>query len=93
MYFPLVIQMITDETDREFMKALYIKHRVNMFRMARAMTTSEQEAEDVVSEACVSLIKKNNAIKAIGLQRFGRIHHFHSEECRLFVLPEERCSK
>ena len=26
VHFPLVIQMITDETDREFMKALYIKH-------------------------------------------------------------------
>ena len=29
-----------------------------MFRMARALTDSEQDAEDVVSEACVSLIKK-----------------------------------
>ena len=45
VHFPLVIQMITDETDREFMKALYIKHRISMFRMARAMTTSEQDAE------------------------------------------------
>ena len=65
VYFPLVIQMITDETDREFMKALYIKHRVSMFRMARAMTTSEQDAEDVVSEACVSLIKKITRLRQL----------------------------
>ena len=50
--------MISDESDREFMKALYIKYRMSMFRMARALTDSEQDAEDVVSEACVSLIKK-----------------------------------
>lgn len=65
VHFPLVIQMITDETDREFMKALYIKHRVSMFRMARAMTTSEQDAEDVVSEACVFLIKKITRLRQL----------------------------
>ena len=58
IFFPLAILMISDESDREFMKALYIKYRMSMFRMARALTDSEQDAEDVVSEACVSLIKK-----------------------------------
>ena len=57
IFFSLAILMISDESDREFMKSLYIKYRMCMFRMARALTDSEQDAEDVVSEACVSLIK------------------------------------
>ncbi len=65
MFFPLAILMISDESDREFMKALYIKYRMSMFRMARALTDSEQDAEDVVSEACVSLIKKISRIRQL----------------------------
>lgn len=58
LYFPQVICAITDESERDFMKALFVKYRITMFRMARSLTTSKQDAEDVVSEACVSLIKK-----------------------------------
>lgn len=58
MFFPVAILAITDESDREFMKALYIKYRMTMFRMARSMTDSYQDAEDVVSDACIALIKK-----------------------------------
>ena len=65
IFFPLAILMISDESDREFMKALYIKYRMSMFRMARALTDSEQDAEDVVSEACVSLIKKISRIRQL----------------------------
>ena len=65
MFFPLAILMISDESDRESMKALYIKYRMSMFRMARALTDSEQDAEDVVSEACVSLIKKISRIRQL----------------------------
>lgn len=63
LYFPFVILMITDETDREFMKTLYLKHRITMFRMARSLTRSKQDAEDVVSEACVSLIKNVSRLR------------------------------
>ena len=63
--FPLVILSMTDEADRDFMKALYIEHRMTMFRMARVLTESEQDAEDVVSEACISLIKKIPRIRQL----------------------------
>lgn len=65
IFFPLAILMISDESDREFMKALYIKYRMSMFRMARVLTTSEQDAEDVVSDACVSLIKKISRLRQL----------------------------
>lgn len=63
MFFPMVILAITDDSDREFMKALYIKYHLTMFRMARALTDSKYDAEDVVSDACVSLIKKNSVLR------------------------------
>lgn len=63
MFFPMVILAITDDSDREFMKALYIKYHLTMFRMARALTDSKYDAEDVVSDACVSLIKKISVLR------------------------------
>lgn len=58
MFIPMQILVIMDDSDREFMKALYIKYNLTMFRMARALTDSQQDAEDVVSDVCVSLINK-----------------------------------
>ena len=65
LFFPIAILAITDETDREFMKALYIKYHKNMFRMARALTDSNHDAEDAVSDACVSLINKISFLRRL----------------------------
>ena len=58
LLFPAAILTISDESDRDFMKHLYINHAARMFRVARALTDSKQDAEDVVGEACVALIRK-----------------------------------
>lgn len=63
MLLPIVILSIMDDSDREFMKALYIKYHLTMFRMARALTDSKFDAEDVVNNACVSLIKKISVLR------------------------------
>ena len=53
LLFPVVILSVAGETDREFMKALFIRHRITMFRVARTLTKSDPDAEDVASEgAC-----------------------------------------
>lgn len=65
MLFPIVILAITDDSDREFMKALYVKYHLTMFRMARALTDSKYDAEDVVSDACVSLIQKVSVLRQL----------------------------
>lgn len=65
IFFPTAILTISDESDREFMKALYIKYQMSMFRMARALTSSEQDAEDVASDACESLIKKISRLRQL----------------------------
>lgn len=65
MFFPIVILAIMDDSDREFMKVLYIEYQLTMFRMARALTDSSHDAEDVVSDACVSLIKKISVLRRL----------------------------
>ena len=63
MFFPIAILAITDESDREFMKSLYIKYRMVMFRMARSMVDSYQDAENVVSDACIALTNKIDVLR------------------------------
>lgn len=57
--------ILTNDSDREFMKELYIKYQMTMFRMSRALTDSKYDAEDVVSTACVSLIKKIDVLRRL----------------------------
>lgn len=65
LLFPAAILAISDESDRDFMKHLYIDHAAQMFRMARALTDSKQDAEDVVSEACVALIRTISLLRTL----------------------------
>lgn len=65
LLFPVVILSVAGETDREFMKALFIRHRITMFRVARTLTKSDPDAEDVVSEACVLLIGKISRLRQL----------------------------
>ena len=65
LLFPVVILSVAGETDREFMKALFIRHRITMFRVARTLTKSDPDAEDVVSEVCVLLIGKISRLRQL----------------------------
>ncbi len=65
MLFPIVILEISDDDDRAFMKQLYMKYHLMMFKMARASTDSIQDAEDAVSDACVSLIHKISVLRRL----------------------------
>jgi len=62
---PIVILIINDESDKEFMKQLYVQYNLVMFKMARALTATDHDAEDVVADACVSLIKKISLLKQL----------------------------
>ena len=53
LLFPMMILARAEKSDNEFMKTVYIAHHVTMFRMARALTDSNQDAEDAVSDACM----------------------------------------
>lgn len=63
--FPFVILAIENDDDREFMKRLYIQYHEKMFRMAYASTSSVHDAEEAVSDACVSLINKISVLRQL----------------------------
>lgn len=65
MVFPVMILSITDDSDREFMEMIYLQHHMTMFRMACTLTDSYQDAEDVVGDACISLIRKISVLRRL----------------------------
>ena len=88
LLFPAAILTISDESDRDFMKHLYINHAARMFRVARALTDSKQDAEDVVGEACVALIRKISLLKTLERNVLEGVHHFHGEERGVCAAPQ-----
>lgn len=65
MVFLPAILAVSKGSDRDFIKTLYIQYHRNMFRMARSLTDSRQDAEDVVGEACVSLINRIDRLREL----------------------------
>lgn len=56
---------ISGESDGEYIKALYIKYHMMMYRMAKSLCKSKEDAEDIVSDAIVALICKISDIRAL----------------------------
>ena len=52
LHFPIM-----DEHSRAFMEKLHTEFHDNMLRMARSMTDSKYDAEDIVSDSYVSLMR------------------------------------
>ncbi len=53
------------ETDKEFMKRLYLDYYAKMLRMAYSMTSNQSDAEDIIHDACLSLIPKVPLLKTL----------------------------
>ena len=49
---------IADDSDRAFMENLFMKNRYLMFFIAKKCLHNNADAEDAVSDSCISLIKK-----------------------------------
>lgn len=67
MTLPIAIMMMEDGDDRSFMGKLYIQHRYLLFRTAYNIVRHPQTAEDIVSEACVSLIENINTLRKLNI--------------------------
>lgn len=63
--YPVAIMMISDESDKEFMEQLYCKYYKMMFRMARSLSASHQDTEDIVADSIVSLIGKISVLRQL----------------------------
>ena len=63
--FPMAILMIDNEDDRAFMERLYVEHRYLLFKVAYGIVKDPQTAEDMVSEACISLIAHMDTLRKL----------------------------
>ena len=60
---PLLLLAIEDDSDRAFMEKIYTDYGTLMFHQARLICRSAADAQDVVSEALLALIKKISLLR------------------------------
>lgn len=65
LMMPLVIQVIANDDDRQYMEWLYTEHNRLMFATAWTFSNSRSDVEDIVSDSCVSLIGKISLLRSM----------------------------
>ena len=63
--FSLAFLMIRDESDKEFVKDLYIKHEQMMYKIAYNILHNRTDAEDVVQDTFMKIIDNLEKIRRI----------------------------
>ena len=63
LIMPLVIQAIADADDRQCMEQLYTEYHRLMLSTAWTYIKSKADVEDIVSDSCLSLLKKIDALR------------------------------
>ena len=63
MVFPGVFLLLRDENDRDFMEQLYRDHHRLMYWAALRVLGARRELDDVVEDACLSLMRKISVIR------------------------------
>ena len=63
--FSLAFLMIRDESDREFVKDLYIKYEQMMYKIAYNILHNSTDAEDAVQNTIIKIIDNLEKIRAI----------------------------
>lgn len=62
---PLVITEMSDIPDRLFMEKLYLEYHILMFHVAHEIVGDYQITEDMVSEACIAMIRYLDTIREL----------------------------
>ena len=65
MRMPIFILMIDNDDDRAFMEKLYIEYHKLMYWTAFKVIWRRDGLDDIVNDACVSLICKISRIRAL----------------------------
>jgi RNA polymerase sigma-70 factor (ECF subfamily) len=65
LLIPIVISSIQDDDDRDFFTQLYIKNHAVMHRVALRCAQSSFEADDIVSDALIALIRKAPLLRSM----------------------------
>ena len=61
----LPILALKDEADRIFIEKLYSEHKYLMFKIARNIVVDRSLAEDMVSEACIIMIRHIETLRSM----------------------------
>ncbi len=67
--FPSVILAMPEGSDRDFMEQLYRNHYKLMFATAWKYLDDKATVEDVVSDACLSLMKKISTLRSLDVHK------------------------
>ena len=65
MWIPFVILAMAEGDDKEYMEWLYTEHRLLMYGTAWRYVDDTHQAEDVVSDSCVALIRKIDVLREL----------------------------
>lgn len=64
---PMVFMAIENENDSAFVQSLFLKNEQTMFRIAKRIVKDDYTARDMVSEACVTMLKKTQYLRGVQL--------------------------
>lgn len=65
LVIPSIILAIADEDDRQYMETLYMEFHRLMFSMAWKFSNIRADVEDIVSDSCVSLLRKIDVLREL----------------------------
>lgn len=65
MIFPLIFLLIENDDDRHFLEGIYLDYHRLMYAQALQITRSGEEAQDVVSDAMMALMKKIDLLRTL----------------------------
>ena len=63
--FPLVLMMVMDDDDRNYMITIYEQYQWLMLVVARRYVQSQYDQEEIISEACMALIKNIPTLRTL----------------------------
>lgn len=66
MFFQIAIMALSSEADRAFVLRLYDLYNSMMFRMALTQVKCRHDAEDIVSDVYLGIIRRLHAVRHIG---------------------------
>ena len=98
---PIVIMVIEDESDRDYITGLFLKNERGMYAMALKIVKEHHTACDMVSESCLKMIEKIGYLREISVQKqtpyilsivkntsLMYLRQRHSENC--YLVDDER---
>lgn len=67
--FPLALMMVMDDDDRNYMITIYEQYQWLMLAVARKYVQIKYDQEEVISEACMALIKNISTLRTSNTER------------------------